>query len=142
MTEAQILLIRSRLRVPFELTVSGVSMNPVLQNGDTVSVCSRDEYYPGDILVFVYKNSEILIHRLLKTEKGRYFCKGDNSFRIEDVEKDAIAGAITLQSDRNNNPSFISASSAIGGIFKKLGYSKEKTVQTPEYIDYKEKYLT
>lgn len=83
-----------------EITVTGISMQPTLFEGDTVTVEKCEEYRIGDILVFGYKNEGILIHRLLKYD-GRYFCKGDNAFRLEDIEYDQIMGKTVLA---NNMP--------------------------------------
>lgn len=83
-----------------EITVTGTSMNPTLFEGDKVTIVKCDEYRIGDILVFDYKNDGILIHRLLKCD-GRYFCKGDNTFRLEDIEYTKIIGKAVLI---NNEP--------------------------------------
>ena len=63
------LFIRARYGV--ELTVTGSSMEPVLHHGDTITVQNKESYEIGDILVFLYKHQELLVHRLLKIEKGR-----------------------------------------------------------------------
>ena len=62
--------------------ITGNSMRPILQDKEYVSVYLANLYFPGDILVFKYK-SGFIIHRLLKISEGRYFAKGDNSFRID-----------------------------------------------------------
>ena len=48
----QLLLFRSKLRTPFEITIEGTSMLPVLHPGERVSVCGKDDYQIGDIIVF------------------------------------------------------------------------------------------
>lgn len=75
------------------ITVSGVSMNPILYEGDAITVHNSTTYEIGDILVFMYKG-ELLAHRLLKIEKNRFFCKGDNAFRLEDLPPEAICGKV------------------------------------------------
>ena len=80
---AHILLMRSKIKRPFKLTVSGVSMFPLLKEGDRITILPKDEYEVGEVLVFIYGQNEILAHRLLMKEGGQYYCKGDNSFRIE-----------------------------------------------------------
>ena len=140
--EKQLLIFCSKLKQPLELTVEGTSMLPILHPGDSISISSKEDYKLGDILVFFYKNSTLLVHRLLKIENGRYFCKGDNSFRLEDIEKSAILGAVELASDTHNTPEFISASYAINQVFRHCGYDAEKTKLTPEYIFYVNSYLS
>lgn len=137
----QILLLKSKVNKPFALTVEGTSMLPILHPRDRIEVCAKDGYSIGDIIVFFYKNDALLVHRLLKIENGRYFCKGDNSFRLEDIEKKDIVGAVKLEFDKNNTPEFISASYSINRIFQKSGYDIGKTKLSPEYIEYVNKYL-
>ena len=137
----ELLLLYSKIGKPFELTVSGSSMNPVLHDRDTITVRRKDAYEAGDILVFLYKYNELLVHRLLKIQNGRYFCKGDNSFRLEDIEKDKIIGAVVLEDDRNHNSDFIAASLAVSKVFRRCRYDADMTKASPEYEAYKRKYL-
>lgn len=81
------------------------------------------------------------MHRLLKTENGRFFCKGDNSFRLEDIEKKDIIGAVQLEIDVHNTPEFVAASYSISRIFRKCRYNAERTKSTDEYLQYANKYL-
>jgi len=137
----ELLFLRSKTGKPFEITISGSSMRPILFDGDTVTICRKSEYNVGDILVFSYKGNEILAHRLLKIENDRYFCKGDNSFRLEDIGKDNILAAAQVKNDINNEADFIESSLKISRIFRNCGYNTETVKNTPEYINYKENYL-
>ena len=141
LTQKQLLLLRAKVKKPFELSVDGISMLPILHPGDSVKVCAKDEYAVGDILVFFYKDDSLLAHRLLKVENGRYFCKGDNAFRLEDIEKQNIVGAVMLDHDANNSPDFIAASYSISRIFRKMAYNPEKTKSSAEYAEYARNYL-
>lgn len=136
-----LLSILKKEKKTFKLTVSGTSMLPILQPGEIIQVCAKDTYVVGNILVFVYKKKSLLVHRLLKIEGGRYFCKGDNSFRLEDIEKSNIIGAVILESDRNSSAEFISASYAIHKVFQKNGYDLLATKTSIEYLEYQKKYL-
>lgn len=117
------------------ITVKGVSMNPTLFEGDTVTIVKFDEYKIGDILVFDYKNEGILIHRLLKLE-GRYFCKGDNAFRLEDIGYAQIIGKAVLVNNTvlpawnkwKNNLSY-----AVNREFVRLRYDIQRTIKTDIY---------
>lgn len=77
-----------------DITVSGISMEPTLYAGDVITVHQCEQYEIGDILVFTYKIGELLVHRLLRQE-DRYYCKGDNAFRLEDISSDQIYGKVT-----------------------------------------------
>ena len=141
LTPKQLLLLRAKVKKPFELSVDGVSMLPILHPGDSIKVCATDEYMIGDIFVFFYKDDSLLVHRLLKVENGRYFCKGDNAFRLEDIEKQNIVGAVMLDHDANNSPDFITASYSMSRIFRKMGYNSDKMKSSAEYAEYAQNYL-
>lgn len=135
------LFLYSKLKKTFELRISGTSMKPILHEGDTITVCRKDKYMIGDIIVFLYKNNNLLVHRLLKIQNGRYFCKGDNSFRLEDIYIEHIVGAVILEFDRNNTFEFIADSLKISKLFRMNRYNSDITMASPEYIEYKQKYL-
>lgn len=130
----QFLIFKSKIKQFFEITVYGANMLPILHPGDRIKICAKDDYTIGDILVFLYKNDILLVHRLLKIENGRYFCKGDNSFRMEDIEKDAILGTVMQSSDVNDTSEFIAASYTINQVFRRCGYDIKKTKLTPEAV--------
>ena len=69
-----IMYLRLKSGADVDITVTGVSMEPSLREGDVVTVRRADSYDVGDILVFRYKSGELLIHRLLLINDGRYFC--------------------------------------------------------------------
>ena len=125
---------------PFEITVAGESMNPMLYEGETVTVQPQADYEIGDVLVFTYKQGELLVHRLLLKQYGRYFCKGDNSFRLEDMAMEQIVGkvilingsAVPLCSNKH-----IALSYAVSRQFRKSAYDIEKTKQACIYKLYK-----
>ena len=123
------------------VTVSGASMYPVLQDGEKVKVVPCSTYEAGDILVYGYEPEGILVHRLLRKQDGRYFCKGDNSFRIESVTIQQIVGKVIIERDDNNTTAFINDSLKIGVLFKRNRYNVEMTKLQSEYIEYYHKYL-
>lgn len=79
-----------------EIRVAGTSMNPTLFENDLITVRPFPDYQCGDILVYTYKGNTLLVHRLLK-KSDRYFCKGDNSFRLEDIDYTQILGKVILE---------------------------------------------
>ena len=118
-----------------ELTVTGTSMEPTLIEGDLITIIKCNNYTIGDILVFDYKNEGLLVHRLLKTS-NRYFCKGDNSFRLEDMPAEKIIGKVTAV---NGVPIAvwqkwkIDLSYAVNRSFVKSKYNITNTMQTDIY---------
>lgn len=118
-----------------ELTVTGTSMEPTLIEGDLITIIKCNNYTIGDILVFDYKNEGLLVHRLLKTSI-RYFCKGDNSFRLEDMPAENIIGKVTAV---NGVPIAVwqkwkmDLSYAVNRSFVKSKYDITNTMQTDIY---------
>ena len=115
-------------------------MEPALIEGDKVTVCSQSQYEIGDILVFSYKDNDLIIHRLLKIENDRYFCKGDNSYRLEDITYDQIIGRVEYIND-NVVPccskNMVLLSYMVGREFRNHGYNREETQKTAIYHFYK-----
>lgn len=123
------------------VTISGVSMQPVLLDGQKAEVEYCDQYEIGDILVYEYKSEGILVHRLLKIENGIYFCKGDNSFRLEAIMARQVIGKVKIKNDKNNNIKFVVCSLGIAELFQCCNYDVNKTKQQPEYAEYCRRYL-
>ena len=125
------------------ITVTGVSMEPSLRAGDLVTVRRAEAYEVGDILVFIYKNNELLIHRLLRIENQRYFCKGDNAFRLEDIEYEHIFGKVVKVNGEDVIPitkQQIELSYMVNRSFRQNGYQTEATQKTGIYRFYR-KYI-
>lgn len=121
-----------------DITISGISMNPTFKEGDIVTIQKSSQYSPGDILVYPYKEGTLLIHRLLHIDK-RYFCKGDNAFRIEDISVDQIIGKAVLV-NKQPIPEWpkwkIDLSYGIGKTFRQCHYDIVKTKETSLYKQY------
>lgn len=131
----KLLFAQTRAGKTIEICVTGTSMNPTLYENDVVSVMKSDTYEIGDILVFVYKNNELLVHRLLDIQKEKYFCKGDNSFRLEDIINDQIIGKII-----NIPPCpkrLVYLSYLVNRTFVKCRYDIDKTKETSIYKLYR-----
>ena len=64
----KIFLSQSKIKKELTTSVIGVSMNPILKEGDKLTVARCEDYEIGDILVYLYKHDELLVHRLLKKE--------------------------------------------------------------------------
>ena len=119
-----------------DISVVGVSMIPTFYENDIITVKKFDDYDIGDILVFTYKSSELLVHRLLKKSDNTYFCKGDNSFRLEDITKDQIAGKVIMLNHMQLEPCskrLITLSYLVNRAFIECRYDIEKTKETPIY---------
>lgn len=130
------------------VTVNGNSMNPGIFENDIVKIKKCNEYCIGDILVFRYKHDEIIIHRLLKIAGDTYYCKGDNSFRLEDIKYMQIYGkVIEIIHDGNMfiptpmSERFLQMSYEVNREFRRLKYDKIKILESEIYKCYYNEYL-
>lgn len=122
------------------VTVTGVSMLPTMKEGDLVTVRRAKSYEIGSVLVFHYKG-ELLIHRLLKIENGRLFCKGDNAFRLEDLPIEDVAGEAILLNNTplpDFSPALVNLSYLVYRSFRKNKYDMEKTMKSGIYRFFKQ----
>lgn len=140
----KLLLAQTNSGKEVDISVVGISMNPTLYENDVITVKKYKDYEIGDILVFIYKSEELLVHRLLKKKNDKYFCKGDNSFRLEDITKDQIAGKVI----RVNNMQvalcskcLITLSYMVNCAFKNCRYDICKTKETQIYKLYQKTIL-
>jgi len=77
------------------MTVEGISMYPTLKKGDQVLVVGSKTYNVGEIIVYTFEDRGILIHRILRLEGNKLFCKGDNAYRLEQISEKNIIGKVT-----------------------------------------------
>lgn len=130
------------------VSVSGTSMFPTLLPFDSAIIARSDSYKPGSILVFSYKSEGYIIHRLLCISNNRYFCKGDNSFRLEEVKAEQVLGKVLFvkRGEQIFKPPevdnrFIEMSMGIYKEFVRNGYDVRKTMESNLYIEYSKIYL-
>jgi len=141
----KILQVHRLLKEPFEVTVTGRSMNPLLYDGDIITIQSQDNYNIGDVLVFNFQDKELLTHRLLLKENGVYFCKGDNVYRLEEVTVKQIIGKVIFINGKPLPPcprKLIEMSLAVSQQFQLLGRNVKLTKETEEYKLYQKMFLT
>ena len=130
------------------VTVGGESMAPVLHNVDQVRVICREKYAIGDILMYDYKEEGALLHRLLEILDEHYFCKGDNSYRLEEVtEADIYGVAIAVVRDGKEVPlvcpeGLPQSSLAVHKHLKELGLNLDTLHKSELYQAYKKQYLS
>ncbi|MBE7057139.1 MAG: hypothetical protein E7388_06865 [Ruminococcaceae bacterium] len=146
--EYKILLTKIKTLGRYQIYVSGMSMFPCLLPNDLITIESQDEYNIGNVVVFLYKHGEILVHRIVKKNNYTIFCKGDNSFRLEDIQESQIVGKVISYCRNGLNclikaadEEFINMSYRVGQEFRKVGYDKEKLMLTKNYIKYYYRYI-
>ena len=88
-------IIKQQLKLKGKLCfkVKGVSMLPTIQDGERVEVFVSNNYYEGEIILFIY-NKRFLLHRIIKIHNGFYFCKGDNTVSLERIRIEDIIGKV------------------------------------------------
>ena len=148
-TQIKLLSAWKKTGKPFELTVTGFSMNPVLYENDIVTIDMDNTYYNiGDILVFVYNQNELLIHRLIEIKDGMNYCKGDNALRMEKTSVEQVFGKVSaIRRNGQNIPlplctdKLIAMAKAVNTMFFKRRYDPVKTRETYIYKIYKKIFI-
>lgn len=139
---AKLMLARKKASREITINVTGFSMEPTLFEGDSIKIIPNTSCCIGDILVFLYKEDELLVHRLLKLENEIFYCKGDNAFRLEDFTEDRLIGSVT-EAYRNGKMLELTISKelqelsyAVNREFRSLGYDTNKAKQSEIYKKY------
>lgn len=78
-------------------TIRGFSMRPLLRQGKDVVVINKHEEHckKYDTVLFLRRNGQYVLHRILKKNGDRYWIVGDNCIVGEMVEEDQIIGILT-----------------------------------------------
>lgn len=75
--------------------IKGVSMWPLLNQKNTqIYVAKADQYVKNDCILFLRKNGELIIHRILSVKKDYYRVCGDNQAIVEKVYKEQVHGKL------------------------------------------------
>ena len=123
-----------------ELEVTGTSMLPTLNHGDRIIAVKSDSYCVGDVIVFTYKDQTLLVHRIVNKMDSCYFCKGDNSFRLEDISLEQILGKVIFKNANIGLPKWdnykVRLSYNINRCFFQNRYDIEKTITSSLYKHY------
>lgn len=119
--------------------VVGFSMVPTLYNGDILIIKKQCVYKQGDILVYTYGN-HIVVHRFLNFKGNRYLCKGDNSFRLEEILYNQILGKVIIVKRKNEifrppqiSYEFLRLSLKVNEEFTKNQHNIKLTTQSETY---------
>ena len=130
------------------IEVVGNSMFPLLEFGDNIDVQRKSEYKNGDVIVFLFEEQKLIVHRLLFKYNGYFYCKGDNSFRLEMVNPDAVLGCVKriIRKDveidiPTVSKDFIKQSLKLNLAYQECGYNKEVLMRSEIYELYAKTYL-
>ena len=96
-------LIKSKLVYNLEVIfhVNGISMEPILSNNDRVIVKKAIKYEEGNVIVFIYKNERLIVHRIIKIRENCLICKGDNTSSFERININDIIGIVIEKVDKD-----------------------------------------
>lgn len=82
------------------LTVTGVSMEPLLKNGVTrVELALPKKIKKYDIVLYKRKNGAIVLHRVVKVKKTGLSCRGDGELITEKGVDRAAVAAVALMAE-------------------------------------------
>jgi hypothetical protein len=87
----------------------------------------------------LYKEGSILVHRLLKIDNNKFYCKGDNSFRLEDITFEQIIGKVIKINNSNViawKQDMLELSYHINRLFVKNKYDRIRTQNENLYKHY------
>ena len=88
-------ILKETVRVVY--TTRGVSMRPLLRQGKDVVVIEapKEHWKKYDTVLFLRRNGQYVLHRILKVSGDRYWIVGDNCVSGEMVEEDRMIGILT-----------------------------------------------
>lgn len=66
-----------------KINVFGTSMEPFLFNGDNVTLKRVSKYKKNDVILYIRKNGQFVLHRINKVKKDYFVLLGDNQSRRE-----------------------------------------------------------
>ncbi len=77
-------------------TTRGASMRPLLRQGKDVVVIEKpkEHWKKYDAVLFLRKNGQYVLHRILKIDGDRYWIVGDNCMSGETVQESQILGVL------------------------------------------------
>lgn len=92
----QLLILKSmkKNKLSLVMTINGLSMYPMLMENDRIKVIPSLSYKIGEVVVYLYQNEEVLVHRIIHKWGSYYICKGDNSYRLEKINCHQILGKV------------------------------------------------
>jgi len=84
----------------FRFKAKGNSMIPFIRDGDTLTIRSsaREKPKTGKVAAFIVKDTQkLVVHRIVRIQKGKYCLKGDNSYLSNDgwVNQEDILGCVS-----------------------------------------------
>lgn len=78
---------------PTLISLTGISMLPLLEPNDVITIQKCSTYNVDDIVMFKYNVEGYLLHRIVEiVDDNVFLCKGDNAKRIEVVMFRQILG--------------------------------------------------
>ena len=131
-----------------EITARGTSMAPFIIDGESVLVRAKEDYQVGEVLLFFYKDTDVLLHRLVKKEQGSLYCKGDNSYRLEKIGLADVLGSAVWKMEQDQLRPLIcpaglpEASLMIHRLLIQLNYDRDLLMESQAYQNYFKKYLS
>ena len=80
----------------FAYKTKGTSMKPLLkQNRDVITIAKKKERLkPLDVALYK-RNSDYVLHRVIKLTKDGYLIRGDNTYALENVKEEQVLGVMT-----------------------------------------------
>lgn len=72
-----------KMNIKFNITVHGNCMDPIIKNGDIITIQPSESYKVGDVVLCMDRNQVIYIHRIYKIDGDNYITKADNNLCVD-----------------------------------------------------------
>lgn len=86
-----------------KIKVEGESMLPTIKPEEVVYIASIHHYSPrvGDILLYVSKLGNLVLHRIINIKNEIFYMKGDNEDYIDEIQFNQIIGFMDMSNKEN-----------------------------------------
>jgi len=77
-----------------KINITGVSMEPLAQEGNVAVICNTERFRLGDIVVFANEESVLFIHRIVAINPINILTKGDHAVNAERITRKQLIGIV------------------------------------------------
>lgn len=90
------------VRVP----VYGDSMEPTILEGSVITIKQKENYLPGDVVLFYDSQYRLVVHRIVSVSDDLVCLKGDNGDLYDYIPPNQIFGGMVAESVESQNLAF------------------------------------
>lgn len=108
-------------------TTVGTSMRPMIVSGRDVIVVEKkkERLKPLDVALYMRKDTDYILHRVLKVTESGYIIRGDNCYYDEIVKEEEVIGVLT-QFFKKEKPVLLDDASYLRYVKRRLFWYKPR----------------